>query len=64
MIYQIMAEKPSKTPGEKIVLRIDFPTYTEAWMSMDRLANDGWRITETPKTVEFPRFTLDIGSAA
>lgn len=63
-MYQITAEKPSNKPGEKIVLRVEFPTYTEAWLSMNRWVEDGWRITETPQTIEFPSFPIDLGSAA
>ena len=64
MTYQITAEQASRKPGEKIILRVDFPTYSEAWLSMRKLTDEGWRITETPQAVEFPTFELDLGSAA
>ena len=64
MNYQVTAEKPSTKPGEKILLRVEYPTYSEAWLSMRRLTDEGWRITETPKTIEFPSFPVDLGSAA
>ena len=64
MRYQITAEKPSSKPGEKIILRVDFPAYTEAWLAMRRLTDEDWRITETPTTIEAPTFKVDLSSAA
>ena len=52
--YQVTAEQPSRTPGQKILLRVEYPSYTEAWLSMRRLTDDGWRITETPQPIGFP----------
>lgn len=54
MAYQITAEKPSETPGMKMILRVEYPTYTEAWLSMRRWTDDGWQITTTPSQPEWP----------
>ena len=54
MSYQISAEKPSRKPGEKIILRVEYPSFTEAWLASRRWADEGWRITESPQPVEWP----------
>ena len=64
MTYQITAEKPSQKPNEKIMLRVDFPSFSEAWLSMRKLTDEGWRITSAPEPVEFPTFPVDLGTAA
>lgn len=59
MTYHVLAEKASTRPGQKIMLRVDYPSFSEAWLSMRRLVEDGWRITQCPEPVEFPQFPLE-----
>lgn len=63
-LYQVTAEKPSNRPGQKIVLRVSYPSFTEAWLSMTRWVNEGWRITECPSQPEWPSFPVDAETAA
>ena len=64
MAYQITAEKPSDTPGHKAILRVEYPSFTEAWLSMRKWTEAGWRVTETPTQPEWPTFPVDLGNAA
>lgn len=57
--FVVMGERPSIRPGQKLVMRIETPTFSEAHERVRAMAEDGWRITQTPEPLEFPSFPLE-----
>lgn len=57
--FVVMGEKPSIRPGQKLVMRIETPTFSEAHERCRAMVADGWRITQTPEPIGFPSFPLE-----
>ena len=61
--YDFKVEVPDNRPTKTIFI-VRSHSYTDAWLTMNRLKAQGYRILSTPELAEWPTFPVDLGRAA